>query len=513
MIKNKARFALFIGIVIAIGVGIYYITQRQKETGVKKITSGIKTDSKADLVIAYNTFPGVAGLVYMNEGKEVNENSRFTKLTGLKLQIKQIDKVSDTRDGLKTGELDAAYCTVDALSTEMGSGSELVDLGLKVRLKINESRGADAIVVRKGINNVADLKGKKIAYAITSASHTLLLNTLDINDMKGTDVEQFKVDDGLAAAAAFKSGDVDAAIVWAPDDEDCVKAVPGSKILVTTKTASQIIADGLLVTDKRYAEKREMFEKLGAAWLQGNALMNKPGKERTEGIQLFSTAFGLETGVVEPSVAKIRFSTLGDNKQFFGLDAQFTGMTGQKMYSRMAVKYQELGYANLPVGWAKVADESLVEALSADKSLAVSEQAPDGPAKFTPATETEKTVAASGSKVVSIQFPTGSYQLDEDAKAIIDRQVTNLAQGFAGAKIRIEGNTDNTGNAVLNKKLSLDRANAVRNYLVKEYKFDENKFIVIGNGQSKPTPGCEDNADEACKSKNRRTDFEFIFGN
>jgi outer membrane protein OmpA-like peptidoglycan-associated protein len=37
-----------------------------------------------------------------------------------------------------------------------------------------------------------------------------------------------------------------------------------------------------------------------------------------------------------------------------------------------------------------------------------------------------------------------------------------------------------------------------------------NRVIINGNGPSKPVAGCEDNATEACKGKNRRTDFELV---
>ena len=57
----------------------------------------------------------------------------------------------------------------------------------------------------------------------------------------------------------------------------------------------------------------------------------------------------------------------------------------------------------------------------------------------------------------------------------------------------------------------MNRATAVVNYLVNEHKFDKNKFIIVGNGSKKPVTGCEDNQDEACRAKNRRTEFQFIW--
>ena len=74
----------------------------------------------------------------------------------------------------------------------------------------------------------------------------------------------------------------------------------------------------------------------------------------------------------------------------------------------------------------------------------------------------------------------------------------------------MEGNTDNVGSAGTNKALSEKRAKSVADYLKSQYSMDANRFIIIGNGPSKPVIGCEANTDEACKAKNRRTEFQLI---
>lgn len=477
------------------------------------VASKIGSISKdADLVVAYNTFPGMEGLILMNEGMEPNTESKLYKEYGIKVQIKQMDVESDTREGLKAGVLDLAYCTIDALSIGMGSGSALLESDVKVIMKVNESRGADAIVVTSGITKVSELKGKKIAFAVGTASNTLLINMLETSGLSMSDITAYKVGDGVEAAAAFKNGQCDAAVVWAPDDEDCVSAVKGSSILVTTKTASQIIADGLLVKAAVLESKRANITKLIKAWLEGNGTINSSPQAKVEANRLFAKGFKFDEAVAAKSSDKIRFSTLTDNKAFFGLDAMYTGVTGEKMYGRMAVKYTEAGLAKAPASWLQVSDASVIKSLLTDDAFASSAaQGNEAPVVFKAPTEKEKTVEAKGSKVVSITFPTGQWYLDEQSKTLIDREVTNIAQAFATAKVRVEGNTDNVGNPNSNRDLSFKRANSVVNYLISEHHFSPNKFIVLGNGQNKPVPGCEANQDEDCKQRNRRTDFEFIW--
>ena len=495
--------------------GVYFGVNALKSKGVLNTgpagSSSVKIERNddADLVIAYNTFPGMEGILYMNGGMEPSENSKIFQKYGIKLQIKQMDVVADTREALKSGLLDAVYCTTDVLPIEMSSGSTLLDIKAKQRLKINESRGADAIVATKNITRVSDLKGKKVAYAVGTASNTLLINVLETSGLTMKDINTYKVSDGVEAASAFKNGQVDAAVVWAPDDEDCVKAISGAKVLISTKTATQIIADGLLITDAKYNEKKDLFVKLAKAWLEGNGILNVDASARKEANALFAKGFNFPEDVAAASADKIRFSTLADNKQFFGYDATYTGVTGEKMYGKMSVKYTEQELAKSPAPWRNVSDGSLIEELLKDNTLANNsmQTAAEAP-KFAAPTKADEQVQAQSSKVVSLTFPTAGYILDDDAQTLIDREVSSLAQAFAGARIRVEGNTDNVGNPAANKALSFKRAQAVVNYLIREYKFDKNKFIIVGNGPDKPVA---DNSTEEGKQANRRTDFQFIW--
>ncbi|MDB5210651.1 MAG: OmpA/MotB domain protein [Sediminibacterium sp.] len=467
---------------------------------------------KPDLTVAYNTFTGVEGLVLMNGGMEPNENSTLYKNYGIKLLIKQMDAVKDTRAGLHSGDLDLVYCTTDALSVEMGSGSELLADNVVQIMQVNQSHGADAIVVRKGIDDVNSLKHKKIAYAVGTASHTLLLNVLESSGLKMSDIDGYQVADGVEAANAFKNNQCDAAVVWAPDDEDCVASQAGAKVLVSSAVASLIIADGLLVKQSVLKAKHDRIVKLVKAWLEGNSRVNTDPTAKKEANALFAKGFKFPEDIAAKSADKVYFSTLGDNINFFGLNSTYTGMTGERMYGRMAIKYTEVGLAKSPSPWRNVSDPSVIQELMNDKDFSADSK--QGAAKvesFKPATAEIKKQTSQSSKVISLEFETNSSLLNQDDKILIDREIKELAQGFAGAYIRVEGNTDNVGSAAINDKLSLSRAATVVNYLVNEHNFDRNKFIIVGNGSGKPVSGCEANQDDACRAKNRRTEFQFIW--
>ena len=73
-------------------------------------------------------------------------------------------------------------------------------------------------------------------------------------------------------------------------------------------------------------------------------------------------------------------------------------------------------------------------------------------------------------------------------------------------KVRIEGHTDADGSDDYNKKLSQDRADAVKNFLV-GVGIDESRMEAVGYGEEKPIA---DNKTEEGKERNRRVEFNII---
>ena len=98
--------------------------------------------------------------------------------------------------------------------------------------------------------------------------------------------------------------------------------------------------------------------------------------------------------------------------------------------------------------------------------------------------------------------------LFENAKAIIlptsfselNELVLAIKKMPQSTTITLAGHTDNIGNEVFNQKLSLNRANAVADYLIANG-IDKNQFIVTGYGSSQPIAP---NDSEKNRSLNRR---------
>jgi len=102
----------------------------------------------------------------------------------------------------------------------------------------------------------------------------------------------------------------------------------------------------------------------------------------------------------------------------------------------------------------------------------------------------------------NIFFDTNKFNLLPASVKELDLLIYFLQQN-ASVNIEIQGHTDNVGDNKLNQKLSLDRASAVYNYLVKN-QINPQRLTFKGFGSTKPIA---DNTTEAGRKNNRRTTF------
>ena len=91
-----------------------------------------------------------------------------------------------------------------------------------------------------------------------------------------------------------------------------------------------------------------------------------------------------------------------------------------------------------------------------------------------------------------------SFQAVDDLAALLLNRKTMV--------VEISGHTDNVGTPADNLKLSQDRANTVRNYLIKKG-VESNRITAVGYGDTKPVA---DNSTTEGKQMNRRTEVKII---
>lgn len=114
----------------------------------------------------------------------------------------------------------------------------------------------------------------------------------------------------------------------------------------------------------------------------------------------------------------------------------------------------------------------------------------------------EKPQAAAAPVMIelNILFATGKSNIMPKYRNEI-KKVADYMMQYPDSKVTIEGYTDNVGKPAANKKLSQNRANSVKNYLIKNFKVNNARVSAIGYGQEKPIA---DNTTKEGRAKNRR---------
>jgi outer membrane protein OmpA-like peptidoglycan-associated protein len=98
-----------------------------------------------------------------------------------------------------------------------------------------------------------------------------------------------------------------------------------------------------------------------------------------------------------------------------------------------------------------------------------------------------------------VLFDTGKYTLKPNTQISLAK-VSGILQAYPGLKLQVEGYTDSVGGDDYNQKLSENRADAVRNFLVEQGVHSDN-ISSTGYGKAKPVA---DNDTAQGRAQNRR---------
>jgi peptidoglycan-associated lipoprotein len=83
-------------------------------------------------------------------------------------------------------------------------------------------------------------------------------------------------------------------------------------------------------------------------------------------------------------------------------------------------------------------------------------------------------------------FKFGKAVLPDEARAQLDKMIADLQSNPKAVWFEVEGHTDSVGDAKMNEKLGMERAEQVKRYLYETHKVPLHKINVISYGETKP---------------------------
>lgn len=105
-----------------------------------------------------------------------------------------------------------------------------------------------------------------------------------------------------------------------------------------------------------------------------------------------------------------------------------------------------------------------------------------------------------------ILFDTNKATIKSSSYSVLE-ELGRALQENSEVKISITGHTDSDGNESDNQKLSLQRAESVKNYLASHFQIETSRMKTIGKGENVPIA---DNKTEDGKKMNRRVEFTVV---
>lgn len=448
-----------------------------------------------------NMWIGWLPIVAANHGFAPNDESVFYQEHGFKVNLRLIDDPVVARDAFAAGQSHVLWGTLDMMvlfAPELMKDSRTAP---RIPQQIDWSNGGDGIVVRDGVASVQDLRGKTVVYAQNSPSQYYLNALLISGGVQPGEVTHRHTSSAFEAAAAFVADpSIDACVSWAPDIYTIPDKVPGTRVLSTTVEANKLIADVWAVRADFANDHPEIVAGLVDGIFQG---MEQVKTNPAPAAQWMADGFGLPVGEINAMMADAHATNFAENKQFF-LNAN-NPTNFERTWNAITFVYRELGLIDSPVRYDQVMDFSYVQQL--DQAGSFADQVDEYRTQFAPQSYTTVTAEAPIlTQSLRINFFPNSYNLHEPARdafgnalegqlydPMVDHtveQAARLAGQFDAAVVAITGHTDASMRGKVPfaavRELSEQRANAVKDALVQEYDFPEEKFVVRGEGWEQP---------------------------
>ncbi|AFZ34583.1 aliphatic sulfonates family ABC transporter, periplasmic ligand-binding protein [Stanieria cyanosphaera PCC 7437] len=215
-------------------------------------TGSTSSGNTASVSLGYSAWPGWFPW-------QVTQEQGIFQANNASVELKWFDGYLESINALNAQQITANSQTLNDTISAIAGGAEQV-----IVLVNDNSTGNDKIIVREGINSIADLKGKKVAAEEGTVDHYLLLLGLEQEGLSPEDIEFIPLETGQAATA-FVGGQVDAVAVFAPFTTQALKR-NGSKELFSSKDFPGAISDHLVFTRQFVEENPEQVQAVVNSW-------------------------------------------------------------------------------------------------------------------------------------------------------------------------------------------------------------------------------------------------------
>lgn len=265
------------------------------------VTSPSTNSTTAPIRFGFHNWPGGVPWQIADEQKIFDENK-------VNVDLIFYDYLGAVK-AMASGKTDVSTLALNDIITSVASDSKFDPVMV---LLTDVSTGGDQIIVRKGINKLADLKGKKIATELGSVDHFLLLLGLRKAGINPDNV-QLQNREMQAAVGAFIEGKVDAVVTFIPFTDEALK-LRDSKVLFSSKDFPGVIPSYLVVERKLIQERPQDVQALVNSWF---AILEAIRKNPEQSSQIMIDQLGVTLEQFKKYKEQVKLMDLTANLQAF----------------------------------------------------------------------------------------------------------------------------------------------------------------------------------------------------
>lgn len=252
----------------------------------------------------------------------------FDKANGFELKLTNFDEDAPLASAFAAGQIDGENLSLNGGLTHLAAGQPVSFV-----LFEDISRTADAILAGPGINSVADLRGKTVAFEEGSTSDVLLRYALEQNGMSIDDVKVVHLPAAEAGSAVI-AGKVDAAVTYEPYLTAAVNKSPNFHLIYTADERPGLISD-LLAVNSEFAKNNPTLIAEGlAAWNEAIDFYNEHKKEAEA---IIAKKVGAPVSELETSFNGVELFGLPQSQKFLRTEFKTLGPTVEKILKQQGV--------------------------------------------------------------------------------------------------------------------------------------------------------------------------------
>jgi ABC-type taurine transport system substrate-binding protein len=417
---------------------------------------------------------------------KVIQNELARKNMGLRYEIEP--DFAKRVANLANGSVDIAVMTIDSW---LVNGAPESFPGV-IAYVIDESNGGDAVIGGPKVKNMNDLKSPSIKGAFVGYSPSEFLIKSQVShfrlDALGKNLSKFRVDAVKDAYTKLEKGEVDFAVLWEPQTSQALKNIPGTTRLMDTAQAQGIVIDIAVYGRKFLQNDAKASRAITEAYFKAlHHYLNRPDE-----LAALAGAFAkTQPEATSKMLAGLTFASLQANQTLWFGTTSTTSGTLIDSIARIVdvlISVGDLPKDPLDGNPHTITNRKILGDLVNNQEIEKLTRKIIQPARVFKPLEPDGWRKLAENPIGTlieepILFKLGSTEIEEESESLLAQALSKIVH-YPHYRIVIQASVAPGNDPADDAKLSEERAETLRNWMIKHGAIDETRIHAIGLGSS-----------------------------